>query len=138
MSVWRLRTSYVTALIAVGLGGVAGGCGLVVGASEYVVGDAGSRADDATTSVDGAGSEVDGNREAGAVGTIDAEGMDDVLAMTYASGGLEGGLPEAETSETGPGEGGPGDASTPFLSCGPDGGAVPQVFPAGSAELQAA
>ena len=100
----------MTALVAVGLGGVAGGCGLVVGASDYVVGDAGSSAGDATTPVDGAGTEVDGNREAGAVGTIDAEGVDDVLAMTDASGGPEGGSPEAETSETGAGEGGPGDA----------------------------
>jgi hypothetical protein len=124
----RFRASSVEALLAVGLAGVAGGCGLVVGAGDYVVGDAGSNGSDSTSADTATEPNTEGGHEGDAASSFDSRVLND------GPSGLEGGSPEAGTPETGPGEG--GDGSPPFLGCAPDGGPIPQAFPAGSDALQ--
>ncbi len=136
MSFWRVRTSYLTALVAVGLGGVAGGCGLVVGASDYLVGDAGTNESDSASRTDaGMVTNADGSHEVDVDVALDAAAPNDALGALE-SGPLEVGTQEADTPETGTFESGAGDGSTPFLACASDGGALPQAFPSGSPALQ--
>jgi hypothetical protein len=124
----RLRASHLTAL-AVGVTAAFSGCGLVVGAGDYVIGNDASSTGDATSSVDAASGDVtaraDGGHEDDGRATLEAAPSGDAVSAVD-SGPPDGGSPEA-----GAGEGGPAS-----LACAPDGGPLPQTFPAGSAALQ--